>query len=94
MAEKSELELLDEILENHQDELDEESVEAFSEWQHNLRSGKRRVLTPKQRQWLMDRAEHFEMTDAAPANLFSSLSPERQAEQRARAAAVKLPWEK
>jgi|WetSurMetagenome_2_1015567.scaffolds.fasta_scaffold366173_2 hypothetical protein len=27
-------------------------------------------------------------------NLFSKLSPERQAEQRARAAKVKLPWEK
>ena len=27
-------------------------------------------------------------------NLFSSLSPARQAEQRARAASVKLPWEK
>jgi hypothetical protein len=27
-------------------------------------------------------------------NLFSKLSPERQAEQRARAASVKLPWEK
>lgn len=26
-------------------------------------------------------------------NLFSKLSPERQAEQRARAAKVKLPWE-
>ena len=26
-------------------------------------------------------------------NLFSTLSPERQAEQRARAAKIKLPWE-
>lgn len=32
--------------------------------------------------------------DEKPANLFSSLSPERQREQRERAAAVKLPWEK
>jgi len=31
--------------------------------------------------------------DEKPANLFSNLSPERQAEQRARAAKVKLPWE-
>lgn len=31
--------------------------------------------------------------DEKPANLFSKLSPERQAEQRARAARVKLPWE-
>jgi len=32
--------------------------------------------------------------DEKPANLFSNLSPERQAEQRARAAKVKLPWER
>lgn len=32
--------------------------------------------------------------DEKAANLFSKLSPERQAEQRARAAKVKLPWEK
>lgn len=29
-----------------------------------------------------------------PANLFSKLSPERQAEQRARASKIRLPWEK
>ena len=32
--------------------------------------------------------------DEKPANLFSKLSPARQAEQRARAARVRLPWEK
>lgn len=32
--------------------------------------------------------------DEKAANLFSKLSPERQAEQRARAAKVRLPWEK
>lgn len=32
-------------------------------------------------------------TSNKPENLFSKLSPERQAEQRARAARVKLPWE-
>lgn len=32
--------------------------------------------------------------DEKPANLFSNLSPARQAEQRARAARVRLPWEK
>ena len=31
--------------------------------------------------------------DEKPANLFSKLSPARQAEQRARAAKVRLPWE-
>jgi len=31
--------------------------------------------------------------DDKSANLFSNLSPERQAEQRVRAAKVKLPWE-
>ena len=31
--------------------------------------------------------------DEKTENLFSKLSPERQAEQRARAAKVKLPWE-
>jgi hypothetical protein len=32
--------------------------------------------------------------DEKTENLFSKLSPERQAEQRARAAKVRLPWEK
>jgi hypothetical protein len=32
--------------------------------------------------------------DVKTENLFSRLSPERQAEQRARAARVRLPWEK
>ena len=32
--------------------------------------------------------------DVTAKNLFSNLTPERQAEQRARAAKVKLPWEK
>lgn len=32
--------------------------------------------------------------DDKPANAFSALSPQRQAEQRAAAAKVKLPWEK
>lgn len=32
--------------------------------------------------------------DEKAQNLFSKLSPERQAEQRARAARVRLPWEK
>jgi len=31
--------------------------------------------------------------DEKAQNLFSKLSPERQAEQRARAARIKLPWE-
>lgn len=92
-SEKSELEILDELLENHEDKLDDESVEAFSEWRYLLSTGKRKSLTPKQRQWLMDRAERLEVTSPETANLFSSLSPERQAEQRAKAAKI-LPWEK
>ena len=32
--------------------------------------------------------------DEKTANLFSKLSPERQAEQRERASRVRLPWEK
>jgi hypothetical protein len=32
--------------------------------------------------------------DEKSANLFSKLSPERQAEQRERASRVRLPWEK
>ena len=33
-------------------------------------------------------------SDEKPANLFSNLSPARQAEMRERAARVRLPWEK
>jgi hypothetical protein len=35
-----------------------------------------------------------ERPDEKPANLFSKLSPARQAEMRERAAKVRLPWEK
>jgi len=74
----------------------------FSDWERwfskSLRDVEPPVFSPAQRDKI---AEVWHVVDlrkrAAPeektANLFSKLSPERQAEQRARAAKVKLPWE-
>lgn len=74
----------------------------FSEWERDFIRDMSRVdpiFTPAQREKLkeiwtkVDASERFE-SDEKSKNLFSKLSPERQAEQRARAAKVVLPWEK
>lgn len=62
--------------------------EAFPKW---LEGG--RELSQKMRDWIRSAAARFGIQDEPGRNLFSQLSPERQAEQRARAARVKLPWE-
>lgn len=77
----------------------------FSEWEREFIKNVRRQFdstlefTEKQREkiteiWkavdLRKRAAPDEKTE----NLFSKLSPERQAEQRERAKRVKLPWER
>ena len=77
----------------------------FSEWEREFIKNVRRQFdetlefSEKQREkikeiWqaadLRKRTRPEEKTE----NLFSKLSPERQAEQRARAAKVKLPWER
>lgn len=52
-----------------------------------------RELTEKQETWVMDVGEKMGIITAPGANLFSRLSPEEQARQRARAKRI-LPWEK
>jgi hypothetical protein len=76
----------------------------FSDWERKFIRDIRRqfddtlVFAPKQREkitevWHAVDLRNRTSPDEKPANLFSKLSPERQAEQRARAAKVKLPWE-
>jgi Spy/CpxP family protein refolding chaperone len=76
----------------------------FSEWERNfirdVREQHNRTLdfTEKQRAKIKDIWHAADLrrrpqVDEKSANLFSALSPKRQAEQRARAAKVKLPWE-
>lgn len=76
----------------------------FSDWERQfIRSVRKQFdeelrFSPKQRAKIKDVWHAADLRKrAAPdekvVNLFSNLSPERQAEQRARAARVKLPWE-
>lgn len=56
------------------------------------------IFTPLQREKIAEIWHAVDLRKRAQpeekaANLFSKLSPERQAEQRARAAKVRLPWE-
>jgi hypothetical protein len=64
--------------------------EAFPKW---LEQG--RELSQKMRDWIRSAAARFGIQEEPGRNLFSGLTPERQAEQRARAErfAPKLPWE-
>jgi len=77
----------------------------FSDWEKEfIRSVRAQhsdtlEFTEKQREKIADIWKAADLRKrAAPdektENLFSKLSPERQAEQRARAAKVRLPWEK
>lgn len=74
----------------------------FSDWELGFiksMSEQQPVFTEAQRAKLKEIWQAVDLRKrAAPdqktANLFSNLSPERQAEQRARAAKVKLPWER
>lgn len=77
----------------------------FSDWEKGFVKSVREQhsltleLTPKQREKIKDiwhAADLRKRTrpDEKPANLFSNLTPQRQAEQRERAARVRLPWEK
>ena len=81
-------ELLDLLCEEpHFSKLGKKAQKAFPEW-------KERTLTGPMRRWLRADADRLGIQVAPSENLFSNLSPERQAEQRARAAKVRLPWEK
>lgn len=76
----------------------------FSDWEKQFVKSVRAqfdenlVLSPKQRDKIHDIWQLVDLRKrAAPdeksANLFSKLSPERQAEQRERASLIRLPWE-
>lgn len=73
----------------------------FSDWERgfikNLRE-QQPVFSQAQRDklheiWCAADLRERAAPDEKAQNLFSALSPERQAEQRARAAKVRLPWE-
>jgi hypothetical protein len=83
-------ELLEQLLgPDYIDRLSPTAREAFTGW----RDGERH-LSEKMQKWLRGEAERVGLQTAPSENIFSALSPARQAEQRARAAKVKLPWEK
>ena len=76
----------------------------FSEWERDFVKSVRRQhddtleFTEKQRSKIKDIWQAADLRkraapDEKPANLFSNLSPQRQAEQRERAKKVRLPWE-
>ena len=77
----------------------------FSDWERTFIRDVRRQFddtldfSPKQREKIAEVWHSVDLRkrtapDEKPANLFSRLSPERQAEQRERAAKIRLPWEK
>lgn len=77
----------------------------FSEWEREFIKNVRRQFddtlefTEKQREkiteiWKAVDPRKRAAPDEKTENLFSKLSPERQAEQRERAKKVRLPWEK
>lgn len=74
----------------------------FSDWERSFITSMDEINPPCFSQAQRDKiAEIWHLADLRkrgapeekPANLFSKLSPERQAEQRARASRIKLPWE-
>lgn len=74
----------------------------FSDWERGFIKSLREqepVFSQKQREklndiWCAADLRERAAPDEKAQNLFSGLSPERQAEQRARAAKVRLPWER
>jgi hypothetical protein len=85
---RAEREICSEILDKHADSISGAALAAFSEWKLTGTT-----LSDKQRKWLYGVAERLGIATAPSENIFSSLSPERQVEQRRAAARVKLPWE-
>jgi hypothetical protein len=70
---------------------------AFTQWRDEGRgegAGHGYPFTDAQLNWLRGVAERLGIATAPSENLFSNLSPERQAEQRRAASKVRLPWEK
>lgn len=84
----SDRELLSALLEPpYVERLGEKQAEIFTEWDEE-----RRVLTEKMCEWIRDAAERVGLQTSPGKNLFSSLSPERQRIERAKAKKI-LPWE-
>lgn len=85
----SDHELLDRVL-SFEEKLTSRQLAAFEE----MREGGRQ-LSDKQRLWIVQvLAIHDDTRPAQTANVFSSMSLEKQQEQRKKAARVQLPWEK
>lgn len=86
----SDVKLLEQLCqEPHFSKLGTKAQEAFPEW-----LAKSRPLSQKMRLWIRRAGESLDVQVAPSENLFSALTPARQAEQRARADKIKLPWEK
>ena len=77
----------------------------FSDWERGFIQNIRQQhddaigFTPKQREKIAEVWHAIDLRkrgapDEKTENLFSKLSPERQAEQRERASRIKLPWER
>jgi hypothetical protein len=89
--------LLDQMLDETEwrEKLSDAQLEAFEQIRARASKASVFVLTEKQSKWVLGVSARIGLIGAEPSeNLFSRLTPERQAEQRARAAKVKLPWEK
>lgn len=87
------LELLEQLLGDDELDLPPKTREAFGQFRAILMMNQ--SLTVKQKQWVQNVAHQKQLIgDPGASNLFSNLSPARQAEQRARAAKVLLPWER
>lgn len=89
--------LLDQMLDETEwrEKLSDAQLEAFEEIRERASRASVFVLTEKQSKWVFGVAARIGLIGAEPGeNLFSALTPERQAEQRARAAKIRLPWEK
>lgn len=91
MPKLTDIELLNTVLAL---ELSDNESRAFESMQDDLLKGNRAFLSRSQRRWAESRLESRDDFVPEPKNIFSGMSPERQAEEKERAAAVVLPWER
>lgn len=90
-------EMLHEMLsEAYSHRLSTKEEKAFKEMLMRLYDKPDKPLSEKQREWIHNVAERLRIRGIGPRakNLFSSLPEHEQKEHLARAAAVKLPWER
>ncbi len=81
--------LLDELLTEHREKLFANQLQAFEGMREQPGD-----ISEKQAKWIFGVGERRGLVVAPSENIFSAMSPEKQAAQRAAAARVKLPWEK